>query len=370
MFKVFFKKFFGPKYRTLFIAIGICLYLNAFIGNVEYAMAFDVYLLANTILTIILTFQTLTSKDNAQSFKRLFTYPLNPIEFKIKYIISICIYSLITRNLLLYIFYINVSNPPDYALYLFLASFFSTTLLTISQFLLFQTHKKLSIVISILEAFFYIMVTNINILIISYIINILLSLIIITKSNTDLFKYEVKDKSKKIKRKNGNFILYLIRYFLFNKTYIISFVSMIILAVSLVSINEQFKDIKFIPYALCMIIYNTPLTIPISINKTLQSKIKSYPNSIKSVFLPYFFFVFIIDILVSAIFFYTTNTLALNLIILQLCLITINSFLTVFLEYKMPIKNWNTETELWNNQRKYITLITIFTIASIFANFM
>lgn len=369
MFKVFFKKFFGPKYRTLFIAIGICIYLNTFINNVNYAMTFDVFLLANTILTIILTFQTLTSKDNAQSFKRLFTYPLNPIEFKIKYIISICIYSLFIRNLLLYTFYINVSNPPEYALYLFVASFISTTLLSISQFLLFYTHKKLTIVICIIEAFFYIMVTNVNILIVSYIINILIALIIIAKSDIYLFKYEIKDKTKKIKKRNGNFILYLTRYFLFNKTYIISFVSMIILAISLVSLNEQFKDIKFIPYALCMIIYNTPLTIPISINKTLQCKIKSYPNSFKTVFIPYFSFIFIIDALVSIVFFYSINIFSLKLIILQFCLIFINSFLTVFLEYKFPIKNWNTETELWNNPRKYITLITIFTIASLFTIF-
>lgn len=366
MFKVFFKKFFGARYEMIFISLMTAFLMYFATSEVTYNMPLDVYLLSNCFLTIILTYQTITSNDNAESFKRLFSYPINGTEFKIKYIISILIYSLFTRNIILFIIFCNVSEFAYKSLFLFILSTIAITMLMLAVFLLLKKKNIFIYIFIVFELLFYIICTNINILIASYLINILISIVIIIKANVLDFMYVKKMNTKVINKKNTTFFTYIIRYFTFNKSYLLSIVSMIIIACSAVSFKPDLLNIKYIPYIFSIIIYNTPLAIVISINKSLQKKIKSYPNQIKTFYVPYFLAIFIIDLLITTIFIYCSNfNIDLKIIIIQLIWCIENALITVFLEYKFPVKNWNTETELWNNPRKYISMTILFLQAGV-----
>lgn len=360
MFKVFFKKFYGPKYQMLFIGFITIVFMYLLTLKTGQILNFDTFILSNTMLTTIIIYQSLTSKDNSESFKRLFTYPLKSNEFKFKYIFSVIVYCFTTRSLVLYFIYAKTIIIKEFLF--FLINTIAISLLVIAIFILKSQKNKNVKILLFLEIFFYLMCSEHTILLVSYIFNFIISLAIIKKSSVNNFLYIQKQDVKTVKNINANFFTYIKRYFLFNKSYILSFISMLLLALTFTYINPDIKQV-YIPYILVALIYNTPLTIVISINKSLQKKIKSYPNQINKVFMPYFLFVFIIDIIITSIFLIVSNFYTIKLFIIQLIFCLQNALLVTFFEYKIPILNWNTETELWNNPRKYI-ISTILLIES------
>lgn len=370
MYRVFFKKFFGAKYEMIFVAILTCFFMYIISKNVFYDISFDMYLLANTILSVILSYQTITSNDNNESFKRLFTYPLNPNEFKIKYIISVLIYSISTRSLILFIVYCNVSGFNIKNFVVFLVNTITITLLMIAIFLLKHDNKKLSYILSTIEIFFYMTFENINLLLISYFINLVISIFIIAKSDVFLFRYEKNIKNKKISTKHTTFLMYVVRYFTFNKSYILSWISVFIIIFGVANIDISLDINRYVLYLFVMLIYNTPLSIVISSNKSLQDKIKSFPNKIIMFYVPYFLIIFLLNLFITSLFIFINNIDLNNIYKLMHLLICIqHSLIVVFLEYKFPVKKWNTETELWNNPRKYIPISFLLTQVSFFYHF-
>ena len=371
MFKVFFKKFFGPKYEMIFIGLMTMFLMYLATLNMEYNMPLDVYLLSNCILTTILTYQTITSNDNAQSFKRLFTYPLNDKEFKFKYIFCILIYSLFTRNIILFVMFCNMNRFTLEYLLFFMISTISITLLVISLFLIINKKKKITIFLMMVEIFFYILCTNTTTLLFSYIINIIISLILILRADIYDFMYAKKIKNRNISRKNTSFFTYIIRYFIFNKSYILSVISMIILACTMLYIKPELINKQYILFIFSILIYNTPLSIVISMNKSLQQKIKSYPMQIKNFYIPYFLAVFIIDYIIILLFLICSGfEITLNIELMHLLWAIENALIIVLLEYKLPVKNWNTERELWTNPRKYIAISILMSQAGILSIFL
>lgn len=356
MYKVFFKKFFGPKYGMLFIGLFLILMFTIIGSTSTIELTADSFFLANSLLSVILTFQTLTSKDNAESFNRLFTYPLNANEFKFKYITSLLVYNILTRNLAIYSLYIT-QNPFDvFEFILFLLSCISTTLTMVAIFMLLKTKRKLAIALATVAGFYNLMVFGENNLLILYIISIVLSLFIIIRLDYYTLRFIKEIKNKEVKTQTGNFFVYIYRYFKFNKSYIFSSVSMLLLGCMAFIGGKEFISENMIPSMLVLIIYNVPLSFVISINKDLQKKIRSFPNQFKLFYFPYFLFCLLINMLTISMFFIVTNTFTIKFMLIGLCLSIENSILTTFLEYKFPIKNWNTETELWNHPRKYIII--------------
>lgn len=356
MYKVFFKKFFGPNYGMLFIGLFL-ISIFAILGSTSTIdLTADSFFLANSLLTVILSFQTLTSKDNAESFNRLFTYPLNPGEFKFKYITSLLIYNILTRNLAIYSLYITQNSFKVFELILFLLSCISTTLTMVAIFMLIKIKRKLAITLATIAGFYNLMIFGEKNLLMLYIISIVLSLFIIIKVDYFTLRYVKEIKNKEIKSQTGNFFVYIYRYFKFNKSYIFSSISMLLLGCMVFIGGKDFVSEDIIPSMLVLIIYNVPLSFVISINKDLQKKIKSFPNQFKLFYFPYFLFCLLINIVTISLFFLATNTFTIKFMLIGFCLSVENSILTTFLEYKFPIKNWNTETELWNHPRKYIII--------------
>ena len=363
MFKILSKKVFGAKGENILVSLISSIILYSGLSLLEYKIdvAHRVMMLINMFFSGAIMIRFLSSDDNARYLKGFFAMPFSKKSFILEYTTVVGVYVMFTKTLLIYALIFAFSNVSILRISLIIAEYIFICFGSMLTFAFFRNVPLISFSIPTVgiltcfllpESYFSVAVY----IILSIIMAV--SLLII-----DPYKYmiNVSKKNSTISMgKSNRFLIgtYILRYILSNKSYIVSPVIILIFICFMVNSmnNMGFHEGIFIGMALTTA--NTPLAIVVSSSRTLDKKLYSMPNRVKSFFLPYTEILFLFYMVCNLILIIIMKIIGMEIYGEYFAVAVIFSvqgaLATAFMENKYTIKKWNVETDLWHNPRKYI----------------
>lgn len=169
--------------------------------------------------------------------------------------------------------------------------------------------------------------------------------------------------------KQGSVLVYLLRYLLSNKNYLINTAGLCAVACFLPRLFGEFEGLKIMPLGFAILCLNTPLGVLLSCDPDLEQAIRFLPRQTIRFGGLYCVFMAIVNMAVSG--FYLCSWQIQNggvgaLEVLTGALFAIQSaILSVLLEWLHPIRGWKIETDLWHHPRKYIVPLLMMGLAAV-----
>lgn len=172
------------------------------------------------------------------------------------------------------------------------------------------------------------------------------------------YRIEGADKLENHRNRSGNLLVYMFRYLFMNKNYIVNSVGLCIIAAFLPMLLGRLQDMNLMLLGDALLCMNTPIAILLSCDGDLLQAIQMLPRQRGRLLGQYSAFIFLIQFGISII--YTVSwqlqygTEAVEYLIAAILFPAQSAILSVYLEMRHPIRDWQLETDLWHHPRKYI----------------
>ena len=167
----------------------------------------------------------------------------------------------------------------------------------------------------------------------------------------------------------GSMFLYLLRYLMTNKNYLLNTVILCVIGVILPMILGQTEGLNAMPLGFGILCMNTSICILLSCDPDLEQAVRILPGQAGCFCTCYVFFVFSVNMAVYSVYLMSwqiqsggvdgMEIMAAALIALQ------SALLSVLLEWFYPVRNWKIETDLWHHPRKYVVPFIMVLIAGL-----
>lgn len=349
----------GKPYHTLLksLFVGIFIFLLISISKVELPVKPFFFYASIGLFTLGISRQATKSLIKDGKINGLLQLPFKKKYFLYSVLFSISLYVLGTKTLLLFFLF---SSVMEFKPIVFFCGAIITIFCCISGIFFILPNKlpKVIVLCSLITCGVFAWFGKNDLVLLTLFISLSLAGILYFRINPYDFRQIPVFHQHQAFFTRGNFFNYLLRYFIFNKDYVINSVFIVMLAILLPFIMSTMEMGNLYLLGLGILSINTPLGILFSSNRTLLDKVKSLPNQNKKIVLPYFLFVLIWNCVSSMIYLYISKLLDQPFIaeyyFLALSLNLLNSVGVVLLEWYFPIKKWRVESDLWHHPRKYI----------------
>lgn len=378
--KAFGEQLFGTKYERIaksFIAC-VILFFAVRSAGMEAEIAPSVLLLTASAFSMGIMWQTLNSPGNADRMTGLFMLPFRNREMTCSLVLAFTGYTLITKTfpVLALFFAVHEWSVPQIAASLLCACngcFSAAAWYAMTKEALGHRKKSLFPVFLlwcgiIYSALFFVHET----VIICFIAftSMLLSFFRLLKADAYVFYHPVSAKLLiRHTKGTGSVFLYLTRYLMTNKNYLLNTAGLCVIAGAMPYISGQFGGANVMPLGFAVLCLNTPICILLSCDPGLERAVRTLPGQAERFCTKYCLFIFSVNMAVNSVY----------LISWQICKSGVNSteiitafvialqsaVLSVLLEWLCPVRNWKIENDLWRHPRKYIVPLIMFFIAGL-----
>lgn len=384
------KQIFGARYERIAKSLIVCiiLFFAVCIAEIEVEIAPSILFLTATFFPLGIMWQTLNSSRNADSMIGLFMLPFENGKMTFSLVLIYASYTLITKTFFVLALFFAVYRWSilQIVISLFCACngcFTAAAWYTMINEALrhnetthhnkathYRKKKLLSFVVLwcviILLSIFWIQETVAFSLIIF--VSLFTSLFRLLKINAYVF-YQLVSAKYLIRhtKGEGSIYLYLLRYLLTNKNYLLNTAGLCVVAGVLPSILGQFKELNVMPLGFAILCLNTPICILLSCDSGLEQAVRVLPGQARRFCIHYCLFIFSVNMIVSSVYLISwqiqysgVNSIE---ILTALLLALQSAILSVLLEWFQPIRNWKIENDLWHHPRKYIVPFVMMLLA-------
>ena len=361
-YKVFWKHVFGAKYegikKSVFVVAVV--FFAIFAAEVKMVIAPSVLFLTATIFTAGVMWQALGSKSSMENLQGMLILPFNNRQLVFAYVISLSSYTLISKSALILALFFAVGSWSVGEMIMALLCACNGCLLTV---FLYVYRKNVRFIIGFLWLAGYVAAIFCvkNLLIFGGIAFVSLLVAVIFLFTVDAYAFYSQGTAKTVlrnKNKRGSFTVYLMRYLVANKNYMINTAGLCVVACVLPMIFSLFQDFNVLPMGLAILSLNTPLCILLSVDRDLEQAVRMLPGQGIHFGMKYCVFLAVVNMLLSSIYLISWQLQHGDVSLLMLVaagVFAVQSALgSVILEWVYPLRNWKLESDLYHHPRKYI----------------
>lgn len=364
------EQLFGAKYERAVNSLIACiiLFLAIHTAGIEIEIAPSILLLTATAFSMGIMWQTLNSSGNADRMAGLLMLPFRNREM--------------TFSLVLALFFaVHEWSVLQIAVSLLCAcnSCFSAAAwytmkneASLQNETLFHRKKFLPVFILWGGAIFapiFLVRETVIICFIAF-ISMLISFVRLMKVDPYIFYHPVSAKLLiKHTKGTGSIFLYLLRYLITNKNYLLNIAGLCVIAGVMPFLLGQFEGVNVMPLGFVVLCLNTPICILLSCDPGLEQAVRTLPGQAKRFYTNYCFFIFSINMAVNSVYLISwqigkggvnsTEIITALIIALQ------SAVLSVLLEGFCPVRNWKIENDLWHHPQKYVVPLIMFLVAGL-----
>ena len=368
------EQLFGAKYERAVKSPIACiiLFLAIHTAGIEIEIAPSILLLTATAFSMGIMWQTLNSSGNADRMTGLFMLPFRNREMTFSLVLAFTSYTLITKTFLVMALFFAVHewSVLQIAVSLICAcnSCFSAAV--------WYTMKKRKMFLPVfilwggaIFAPIFLVRETVIICFIAF-TSMLISFLRLLKADAYVFYHPVPAKLLiRHTKGTGSIFLYLLRYLITNKNYLLNTAGLCVIAGVMPFILGQFEGVNVMPLGFAVLCLNTPICILLSCDPDLEQAVRTLPGQAKRFCTNYCFFIFSVNMAVNSVYLISwqigkrgvnsTEIITALIIALQ------SAVLSVLLEWFCPVHNWKIENDLWHHPRKYVVPLIMFLIAGL-----
>lgn len=373
------KQLFGSKYEDLWKSIfsSVIIFFSIYMTGLKITIAPFILYLTSTFFTAGIMWQMLAGKRKIETMQGIFMLPFNNHNFIFSYISALGIHTIITKTLPIWVLFFTITS---WNLWLekVIAIFCGCMICVVTAawyHMCLKGHIALTIIWGSGIAIIILLVRQWAIVLVMAIISLLIAAVYLSSTNAyDFYSYATAKKTVQHTGHTGNVFTYLVRYLMANKNYIINTFCLCLIACFLPLMFSEFKDLNLFPTGLALLCLNTPICTLLSSNPDLDQAIRVLPRQIYQFCRIYCVFIFTINIIVNIIYLCSWQIIYGGIGIIHIVTVILfglqSAIISVILEWKYPIHNWKTETDLCHHPRKYIVPLVMLLIAAIVGTYM
>jgi len=360
MFRIFMKKLFGAKYERLkkTLPVAIIIFWGLHTADFQIRIAPYILYLMVSAVTAGVMWLALSSEDHAANMKNLFMLPFVGRNFIFSYVSALGVYTFLTKTAGLLAVALAVSSWNG-------REIFGSILCAVNAILMtacIYARKRYrgagfvwvgTVIAGILllwdRALFLPWLTGNS-------IAAGLSL-----SGVDAYSFYLRDnKGSRTVRGSGRYCvwLYLFRYLMAHKNYLLNTAVMWGVACVLPVFLGQMENLSVMPVGFAILTLNTPICILLSCDPALEQAIRFLPGQKGAFCIPYCLFIFLCNMTADALFIGSWQIQiggVTGIMLLAAVFFALQSAVaSALLEWFYPVRSWKIESDLWHHPRKYI----------------
>lgn len=367
------KQLFGARYERIGKSLwtGFFLFFALYTAEIRLAVAPFILFFTSAVLTAGVMWQALNASHNAEMLQGFFLLPFESRELTMPFVLAFGGYTLITKTVPVWAIFFAVSEWSVLQIMVALLCGITACFGTAAAYVLLKQKKQWIVAlwgVSILGVIFGIRATEAVLLVMIVSLGVAIWFLLFVNPYT----FYCPSRSNAIIRrtgKNGSVYVYLLRYLLTNKNYLINTLGLMAVACFLPLLFGQFKELNVMPLGFAILCLNTPICILLSCDPDLEQAVRVLPGQASRFCIRYCLFIFAVHVAVSSIYLCSwqinngnvtgQDFLAAVLFALQ------SAILSVLLEWLHPIREWKIEGDLWHHPRKYIVPLLMMLVAAV-----
>lgn len=357
------KQLFGAKYERVVKSLIVCLILFLAISaaEIEMEIAPHILFLTATVVSAGIMWQALISSGNTDSAAGLFMMPFADREMAFSMVLAFTVYTMVTKTFLALSLFFAVHEWSALQIAVSFLCTWNGCFMAAAWYTMVKKRRLLPFAVlwcvGILLSIF--VVRRIEVFAFVTFLSLLLSLWRLLVVDVYVFYRPVSAKALVRRTKGtGSILLYLLRYLVTNKNYLLNTAALCVAAGVLPLLLGQFGGVNVLPLGFAVLCLNTPICILLSCDPGLEQAVRVLPGQAGRFCIRYCLFIFSVNTAVNGVYLVSwriwhggvgsMEMISALLIALQ------SAVLSVWLEWRHPIRNWKIENDLWHHPRKYI----------------
>lgn len=366
------KQLLGAQYGRIGKSLLACLILFCalYAAEIQLVISPFVLFLTSTVFTAGAMWQALNAPHNAEMLQGAFLLPFENSQLTLAYSLAFSGYTLITKTALVWAVFFAVSKWSALQILAALFCGCNACFAAVAIYTLLGSKKYGAAwlwMISILGIVFWARQTAV-VLAMAF---VSLGMIIIHLFSVDPYIFYRPNHSHVVIRhasRKGSVFIYLLRYLLSNKSYLINTLGLVVIAGFLPLLLGQFEGLNVMPLGFAILCLNTPICILLSCDPCLEQAVRALPGQAVRFCSCYWLFISTIHVVISAIYLCSWQVMRRNITALDFLMAVIfalqSALLSILLEWLRPIRNWKIESDLWHHPRKYVVPLLMMLIAA------
>ncbi|MFD1177891.1 hypothetical protein ACFQ3W_16495 [Paenibacillus puldeungensis] len=366
------KQLLGAQYERITKSLLACLILffALFAAEIRIPVAPFILFLTATVFTAGVMWQTLSSSQNAESMMGLFMLPFENKELTFSYTVAFSGYTLITKSSWVLALFFAVGNWSILQVLVALLCACNGCMMATVWYSMMGQKRILPAFLwetGIILSIFY--VQQLPVLFCIVFISLGLSVLYLRSVNAYTFYRPVSAKALvKHSGKTGSVFIYLLRYLITNKNYLINTFGLWGIACFLPLLLGQFEGLNIMPLGFAILCLNTPICILLSCDPGTEQAIRVLPGQAIRFGSRYCLFIFLVHMTTSTVYLFSWQFQyggISGMDVLMAVLFALQSaVLSVLLEWLRPIRHWKVENDLWHHPRKYVVPLLMMLVAA------
>ena len=366
------KQFFGAKYESArkSLLAAVILFIAVYAAEFRVEIAPFILYLTSTFFTAGIMWQMLTGRRHMEIMQGMFMLPFDNRSFVFSYVLVLGAHTLITKTLLIWALFFVVASWSAGEITLAVLCGCMACAVTAAGYRMCR--KGLAVLPILWAAGILAVIVLVRqwaaVLAVSMTSLAVAALYLAFADAYDFYSAAVAKRTVRHKGRVGSVFVYLTRYLMANKSYLINTVGLCAIACFLPLLFGEFQGLNMFPIGLAILCLNTPICTLLSCDPDLEQAIRMLPGQAGRFCRKYCLFIFAVNSIVASIYLCSWQIVngGLNFVHVGTLLIFAlqSAILSVILEWKHPIHDWKTESDLWHHPRKYLVPLIMLLVAA------
>lgn len=366
------KQFFGAKYesagKSLLAAVVIFAAVDA--AELQIEIAPFIFYLTSTFFTAGVMWQVLSGKRHIEALQGMFMLPFDNRNFVFSYVWGLGIHTLMTKTLPIWALFLASSSWSAWEIMLaVLCGCTACAEIAAGYVMCRKGHVILPILWNIGIIAVMLLIRQGAAILIMEVFSLLAAVLYLTFADAyDFYDAAVSKKTVWHTGHTGNVFVYLTRYLMANKSYLMNTAGLCGIACFLPLLFGELEGLHMFPMGFALLCLNTPICTLLSCDPDLQQAIRVLPGQAGQFCRKYCLFIFIVNGIIANIYLCSWQIIygetGLTHVGMVLLFALQSAILSVVLEWKYPIRGWKTESDLWHHPRKYLIPMGMVVIAA------
>lgn len=366
------KQLFGSKYESAIKSIlaATILFFAVYVTEIRLVIAPFILYLTSAFFTAGIMWQLLTGRRHKEAMQGMFMLPFENRSFVLSYVSVLGLHTLITKTLLIWVLFFATAAWGAFEIAVALLCGFMACAVTSAAY---RMCRKGHIVLPILWVVIFLAVILIvrqsMAVLVAALMSIAAAVLYLHFADAyDFYNTAAEKNSARYMGQTGNIFAYLVRYLMANKSYMVNTVGLCAVACFLPLLFGEFQGLNTLLVGLAILCLNTPICTLLSCDSDLEQAIRVLPGQAGRFCRKYCLLILAVNVIVASIYLCSWQFINGGIGFVDVGTVILfdlqSAVLSVVLEWKYPIRNWKTESDLWHHPRKYLVPLIMLLMAA------
>lgn len=367
------KQLFGAKYESVrkSLLAAMILFFAVYAAELRVEIAPFILYLTSTFFTAGIMWQMVSGTRHKEAIQGLFMLPFENRSFVYSYVAVLGAHTLITKTLPIWALFFAASKWNGFEITIALLCGCMACAVTSVAYLMCKRKKVLLPLFwaaGILVAIVLVRQSK-AVLAVTLVSFAAAALYLYFADAYDFYSAVAAKKSVRHTGRTGSVFTYLLRYLMANKNYLVNTVGLFAIACFLPLMFGEFQGLNLFPLGLAILSLNTPICTLLSCDPDLEQAIRVLPGQSGRFCRRYCLFIFTVNGIVASVYLCSWQFINGGIGLADVGIVALfalqSAILSVILEWKCPLRNWKTESDLWHHPRKYLVPLVMMLIAAL-----